>query len=558
MKNFLLAGLCLVLNCSGLLFAQNKTLGVGAATPNPNAALHVESPTGNQGFIMPRLTSAQREAMIPLLTAADHGLMLYDSDLHAIFIWDGIKWESSNEFTIDDPASMASGVQATTIGSGSAGKFAINNSASFSHAVYAENNGDSTSAAVHGNHLGNGFGVFGKSAGSKFASAAVYGEHNGTGDAAGAFRITNGSNPYSALFGETFGSGPAVMGSQKGLGRGGQFQINNAGNSNAAVRAYTDGTGYAGLYTINNTANASAGIFSQTNGTGAAILAENTGTGSAGKFIVNNINSPNPALWAETNSNTSLSAPIYGLHTGLGDNAAVFRLSNAANAYAAVYATTSGPGAGLRAENTGSGNGFAATFDVTNSLNQFPAVQVSSAGPAAAVRVMQPKGTGSGLDIYMQNPGSPGYGVYVDQGGTGYAGSFNITNSSNSSHAVQAITKGAGSAGQFETANPANVSPTITASHGGNGIAFAIWKGGVQVTTMDVTTSIIPARAAAYRLIAGGTSFSLGFTPGNGEVFMIYNETGQIIEFIASGITHTLNPGEGKTFISFGTNVRGF
>jgi hypothetical protein len=29
------------------LFAQNKTLGVGTASPNPNAALHVESPTNN-------------------------------------------------------------------------------------------------------------------------------------------------------------------------------------------------------------------------------------------------------------------------------------------------------------------------------------------------------------------------------------------------------------------------------------------------------------------------------------------------------------------------------
>ena len=76
MRKFLLAGLCLFVNCTSLLFAQNKTLGVGVATPNPNAALHVESPTGNQGFIMPRLTSSQREAMIPLLTAADKGLML--------------------------------------------------------------------------------------------------------------------------------------------------------------------------------------------------------------------------------------------------------------------------------------------------------------------------------------------------------------------------------------------------------------------------------------------------------------------------------------------------
>ena len=40
--------------------AQNKTLGVGTATPNPNAALDVVSPTNNQGLLVPRLTTAQR------------------------------------------------------------------------------------------------------------------------------------------------------------------------------------------------------------------------------------------------------------------------------------------------------------------------------------------------------------------------------------------------------------------------------------------------------------------------------------------------------------------
>jgi hypothetical protein len=63
--------------------AQNKTLGVGVVTPNPNAALHVESPTANQGFIMPRLTTAQRTAtsFVSALAAVDNGLLVYDTDL---------------------------------------------------------------------------------------------------------------------------------------------------------------------------------------------------------------------------------------------------------------------------------------------------------------------------------------------------------------------------------------------------------------------------------------------------------------------------------------------
>jgi hypothetical protein len=56
-------------------YAQKKNLGVGTPAPNPNAALHVESPTNDQGFIMPRLTTTQRTSLATVLTATDNGLM---------------------------------------------------------------------------------------------------------------------------------------------------------------------------------------------------------------------------------------------------------------------------------------------------------------------------------------------------------------------------------------------------------------------------------------------------------------------------------------------------
>lgn len=96
-KSLPLAAMCLSLSFYGVVQAQNKTLGVGVSTPNPNAALHVESPTGNQGFIMPRLTSSQRQGMTSLLVDTDKGLMLYDTDLNTIFIWNGAGWSNSAE-----------------------------------------------------------------------------------------------------------------------------------------------------------------------------------------------------------------------------------------------------------------------------------------------------------------------------------------------------------------------------------------------------------------------------------------------------------------------------
>lgn len=656
MKKILLAGVCLFISCIGAV-AQNKTLGVGVPTPNPNAALHVESPTGNQGFMMPRLTTVQREAMTSLLTDADKGLILYDSDLYSIFVWDGASWGSTSQFIVDDPASNLNAIMVSSSGVGAAGRFTINNPSTFAHAIHAENNGDSTSAAIHGSHLGNGFGVFGKSAGSKFASAAVYGEHVGTGDAAGAFRISNTSNTFSALYGETNGSGPAIYGNQKGTGRGGQFQITNNLNANASLRSYTNGTGNSGFFTVDNVSSTAAGIHSTNNGAGAAILAESTGTGSAGKFVVNNVNSGNPAIWAESNSNKPLSAPIYGLNTGTGDPAAVFRINNAVstlpamlaetngtgraatfrrtnttgsqpavfvdsqgghgiwadhngatgyaaiiqtintsntnagmlvesigtgpsvwalkstdaasgdafkaenmiatgsaatfsitnatNTYAAVASRTSGSGPAILAENTGAANGFAGSFTVTNTANTYPAIQASTAGTGSGVRVIQNAGPGAGMDVYMQNATSSSPGMSVDQGGLGDGGNFKISNADNNAAALSAT-----------TAAPNGMA--IRASNDANGVAFAIWSGGLKIAVVDVTTSPIDKRASAYRITAG-TTFTLGYIPTEGEVFMMYNESGQTVSFNASGITHTLLDGEGKTFIVFpGGAVRGF
>lgn len=378
MRKILLAGFCLLFTVPCVLFAQNKTLGVGVATPSPNAALHVESPTGNQGFIMPRLSTVQREAMVSLLTAGDKGLMLYDSDASTIFIWNGVTWESSSQFTITDPTSPQEGITVSTVGSGSAGRFTVNNASTFSHAVFGENNGDSTSAAVHGNHTGNGFGVFGKSAGSKFASAAVYGEHVGTGDAAGAFRISNAANPYSALFGETNGSGPAIYGNQIGLGRGGQFQITNAANTQAALRSYTAGTGYAGFYTINNPANASAGIYSVTNGTGPAVQAENTGTadGFAGSFHNTSTTNTYPAIQAST--------------AGTGSGVRVMQTTGTGPGMDIFMQNASSGAPGMAVDHGGVGN--AASFAISNSLSSAPALHAKTSGTGAAIQLDQPRG----------------------------------------------------------------------------------------------------------------------------------------------------------------------
>lgn len=654
---------------AGVVFGQKKSLGVGTATPNENAALHVESPGNNQGFIMPRLTTAQRTAMSSLLTVNDNGLTLYDTQLKTIFIWDGQTWKSSAQvaggpkltypyvdtvtvspgvnsglfrlayngtatenvgvanfqnlnvnngfspifgltrsatngvadFVVNNPTNNNDGIGVSTNSSlGRAGAFTINNTANRSFAVLAQTNGDSTGAAVHGNNIGNGFGVFGKSAGTKFASAAVYGEHVGTGDAAGAFRISNASNTYSALYGETNGTGaavygramstgfaglfiqtdttsnraalqaqssglsPTIFGAQLGKnGRAGQFQITNAQNTNAALRAFTSGLSNAGFFTINNPANNFPAVFAETNGIGPALSGRTTSSGPA----------------------------VYG-------------------------------------ENLGTANGFAGLFRVTESSNNFPAVQGNNlAGSGSVFRAFH-TGTGAGVDVFMNNATSTGIGVVSNQNGLGNSGAFNINNAANTSPALYASSNGtgsalstfmngtgraaffdlnnsassspavtvvtnattlngsgrglevfqngqgdaiysranSGSAGNFHVTNPSNASSAlfamtdapmghaIGAINTAQGRAFSIFQGGMRISTATLSTgTTITVRAGAYLITGGGPyNFDPSLMLEDGDIFYFINST---LNAVTVG-SFSINPGEGRAAIYIGGALR--
>ena len=72
------------------LHAQNS-VGIGTTMPNQKAVLDLQSQS--QGFLMPRLSTAQRIAINPL--AGDDGLLAYDNTLHTFWHWNGnsMKWE---------------------------------------------------------------------------------------------------------------------------------------------------------------------------------------------------------------------------------------------------------------------------------------------------------------------------------------------------------------------------------------------------------------------------------------------------------------------------------
>ncbi len=82
-----------VLACS-TLFAQEGSVGIGTQTPNEKAVLHLVAPNNDQGFLVPKLTSAQRNTFATQLTSGENGMMVFDSDLNQFFFWLTDHWEA--------------------------------------------------------------------------------------------------------------------------------------------------------------------------------------------------------------------------------------------------------------------------------------------------------------------------------------------------------------------------------------------------------------------------------------------------------------------------------
>ncbi|NLK81651.1 MAG: hypothetical protein GX277_05585, partial [Bacteroidales bacterium] len=75
-------------------YSQNS-VGINTQTPNKNAVLELVSPLNNQGFLLPKVTTAQRTALsfTDSLKAEDQGLLVYDSDENIFYYWNNGAWE---------------------------------------------------------------------------------------------------------------------------------------------------------------------------------------------------------------------------------------------------------------------------------------------------------------------------------------------------------------------------------------------------------------------------------------------------------------------------------
>lgn len=93
MKQSLLR-LLIALTVVALSSSAQAQVGIGTDTPNAKAVLELKSPDNNQGFLVPRLTTAQRTAgtFTSTLTANETGLLVFDTDTKKFYYWSGTGW----------------------------------------------------------------------------------------------------------------------------------------------------------------------------------------------------------------------------------------------------------------------------------------------------------------------------------------------------------------------------------------------------------------------------------------------------------------------------------
>jgi hypothetical protein len=522
-------------------YAQNKSLGVGTPTPNANAALHVESPTNNQGFIMPRLTTVQRTGLSTLLTATDNGLMLYDTNLKTIFIWDGTAWKNTAEVAGGSRLSYPYKDSVTTALIGN-DVFALKyNNAANKRVLRVESlSATNGSSAVSVQQNGTGIGIFsridnataGTSAifgttnsnlGGAVAPVGVYGESTGTGSLAASFRVNNAANNFPAVYAETNGIGsaarlvslnaastaPALVVVNAGTGsaiqttgkiQAGEFIGNGSGLTNVksiglsypfkdSVSTTLTGNDVFALK-YNNAANKRVlrvESLSPTNGSSAVSVLQN-GTGIGIFSRIDNAAAGTSAIYGTTNSNLGGAlAPVgvYGESTGTGSTAGSFRITNAANTFSALYSETNGTGPTFTARQIGAGNASAGSFRVTGAANTGAAIYSQTDGTGAAIQGQTSTGFTA---VYGRREGAT----------NGNAGLFEITDAGNTFPALQSRTVGTGSAANFQVNNAASNAPCVVATSNASDATIVslnsgLGSAGVFYTNTSNTTSAIEA-----------------------------------------------------------------
>jgi len=90
-KAFFLSAVLLTCFNVVVLAQGKKSVVIGTLIDRPNAILVINPPNGNQGFLLPQLTSAQRLSIAPA-SPDDNGLLVFDTTDQSFYYWSGGIW----------------------------------------------------------------------------------------------------------------------------------------------------------------------------------------------------------------------------------------------------------------------------------------------------------------------------------------------------------------------------------------------------------------------------------------------------------------------------------
>ena len=371
-------------------------------------------------------------------------------------------------FQINNAANSDIAFKAATNGGGQAGYFHVNNAANSNASVYGRHTG--TGPLYGGNHTGTGnlieletgggdkFVV--DTAGNVYASGTLTLETastspivdatqtNSTGRA-GSFTINNATSNTTAFNAQTNGTFYAIQGSTTGTGGVGNLYITNAGNTSPVLRAKTDGTG--ALYYGDHQGAHGNLIELETSGSDKFIVDKSgnvfasgtlTVAGSGGSYVLKAGDAMTGALGIAQGGATS---SIYIYNTGTTGRAGYFKIANAGNNQASVYAETTGGGPSIMGYMVAAGN--AGKFQTQNTNNSVASLYATTNSNQA---------TGHAVQGYVSGTG-------------GRAGYFQIDSATNANKALQAETNGTGNTAYFENTNAANASAVVDARSNGTG-----------------------------------------------------------------------------------------
>ncbi|WP_258099996.1 hypothetical protein [Marinoscillum pacificum] len=391
--------------------AQNS-MGIGTDTPSPNAVVEIVSPSGNQGFLIPRYTTTQRTAatFTDNLTNADNGLMVFDVTEGILYFWYTGEWvPAATEAYVDTnsspwiPSASNISYELGNVGVGTANPvsaFQVGENFHMFHFLVTSPN------TIEGNVIGSNIYFDGTTLRNtvdgpvSFIYMAPDGEIQ--------FLYADANTAESDLLAtENINSSLTLKANNHAEFRGAVEigSVRDSSDIQSGMLAYesSDLYLYDGVEWTNISSGLSLPYQSTVNAATNLFDLENIGDGSVAYFNLNNSAATANAVNIVTNSNNTGSSALYVNNDGNG-TAAEFNITGAGNNENAMAARTAG-------------TGTAGYFEITNPSNSNPTLIINSNGLGSAATFVNTNAGSTNNIIEILNSGS-GAGLSINNNGS--------------------------------------------------------------------------------------------------------------------------------------------